>query len=225
MKVLPLKRLLLLSFLMVLVYNFLPISGSALTFANELQVNRIIGFYPFYLFGILLRNIKLRRGKSSLLCLALSIVVYLILCWFVEGLAYSSSFYLVPHMSINRILSFALSYFFIGMICYLIIRVAPKQKFKWSTYGSRTMNVYLLHMLLVFPISYGIFSQLPLTLLWFALNVILVPLVAMLFFGDKVDKVMNFILSKKSWSLVITVYLAAVFIVNKSWLLNLIKFD
>lgn len=59
LRIITIKRLLFLSFVMVLLYNFLPISGRILTLINELQLNRIIGFYPFYLFGILLRNIKL----------------------------------------------------------------------------------------------------------------------------------------------------------------------
>lgn len=222
MSILTLKRLLLLSCLMVMVYNFLPLSGSILTLTNECQLNRIIGFYPFYLFGIMLKNMKLVGGESPLLYLILSIVIYLVLCWSIEGLAYSSGFYLAPHMSLYRIFCFVISYLFIGLICYFIIRVTPNKKFVWSAYGGRTMNVYMLHMLLVFPISYGIFSQLPHTLLWLVLNVILVPLMSMFFLGDKIDKVMNFILTKRSWGLAIAVYLVAIVLVNKSWLLELI---
>ena len=222
---LTLMRLLLLSCLMVMVYNFLPLSGHVLTLSNEFQLNRIIGFYPFYLLGIMLKNIKLGGGKSSLLYLIFSIVVYLFLCWFIKGLSYSSGFYLVPHMSLYSILCFVVNYLFIGLICYFIIRVTPNKKFVWSAYGGRTMNVYLLHMLLVFPISYGIFSQLPYTLLWIVLNVFIVPFMSIFFFGDRIDKVMNCILSKKSWGLAVAVYLVAVVLVNKSWLLDLIKFD
>lgn len=155
----------------------------------------------------------------------LSIVVYLVLCWFIKGFAFCSGFYLIPSISLKRILAFIASYLCIGFICYFIIRVAPNKKYSWSTYGGRTMNVYLLHMLLVFPVSYGIFSQLPHTLLWLVLNVLVVPFLSMFFFGDKIDKAMSLILSKRSWGLVIAAYLASVVLVNKSWLQNLIKFD
>lgn len=112
-----------------------------------------------------------------------------------------------------------LSYLLIGSICYALIRCAPNKECRISRYGARSMNVYLLHMLLVFPLSYGVFSHLPHTPLWVGLNVTLVPLLGTLLFCDKVDGLMNRLLSKQSWLLVVVLYLFSLMLVNRSWLL------
>lgn len=68
MSILTIKKLLLLSCFMAILYNFCPITGKILTLANELQLNRIIGFYPFYLFGILLKSVILKNGGVKVTC-------------------------------------------------------------------------------------------------------------------------------------------------------------
>lgn len=54
-----LKYLLAFSFVAVVLYTFIPLHGCCLSLVNELQINRIIGFYPFFLLGILLKNCKI----------------------------------------------------------------------------------------------------------------------------------------------------------------------
>lgn len=65
----------------------------------------------------------------------------------------------------------------------------------------RTMNVYMLHMLIVFPFSYGIFSKQPDSIAFMICNSIVCILLCMIFFSDLVNKCMYAILGNKNGSL------------------------
>lgn len=138
----------------------------------------------------------------------------------INGLAYYSGFYLLPDMSIRRFAYIFLSYALIGLFCLYLIRSVSNKRFRFTKYGARSMSVYLLHMLFVFPISYGVFSHLPVTPLFVALNVIGVPLLCVLLFSDKTEAIMNTILSKRSWILVVVLYLFSIVLVNHTWLFD-----
>ena len=215
-----LKWLILCSFIVVVLYGFIPLSGYSLCLANELQLNRIIGFYPFFLLGIKLKDYDLEeKGKNNLLVLVGVFITYVLLCLMINGLAYYSGFYLLLGMTIRRLVYMFLSYTLIGLFCLYHIRSVPNKKYRFTKYGARSMNVYLLHMLFVLPLSYGVFSHLPVKP-FFVVNVIGVPLLCILLFSDKVEAIMSAILSKRSWILVVVFYLFSLVLVNYTWLFD-----
>lgn len=215
-----LKWLILCSFIAVVLYGLIPLSGHSLHLANELQINRIIGFYPFFLLGVMLKDCDLIGGKNNLPILAVVFIIYVLLCLMINGLAYYSGFYLIPDMSIRKFAYIFLSYTLIGLFCLYLIRSVPNKNCGFTRYGARSMNVYLLHMLFVFPMSYGVFSHLPVTPVFVVLNVIGVPLLCMSLFLDKVEAIMSAILSKRSRILVVVLYLFSIVLVNHTWLFD-----
>lgn len=213
----PLSVLPVFSFLLVACYCMLPDIGKLSAITNQLQINRLIGFYPFYLLGVgLRRNEKWIYGLSHRnrgLVLFVAVAFYLFSCACIKGLAYKSGFYLSTGLSVRSLAGFVISYLFIIVICISLISIAPNRCFKFSSYGSKTMNVYLLHMLIVFPLSWGLFSRymdnLPMSLL----NVIIVPVSGIFLFSNVADKLIKASYGIK-WGGVILVYVISLLLVN-----------
>lgn len=82
-----------------LIYQLLPLPSIVNYAAQTLQLNRIVGFYPFFVIGHLLRRdmakieAKIPRKTCALALLAI-VVFYASACLRIPGLAYKSGFYL-----------------------------------------------------------------------------------------------------------------------------------
>lgn len=187
--------------------------------ANLLQVNRIIGFYPFFLLGYLLKQnytkieTKYSVVKSRILCVCI-LSLYTFCCIKCEGLVWNSGFYLVCGTGMNGIVRIILSYIFISSLAFAIIFSVPNKNYVFTKYGMRTMNVYLLHMLIVFPISYGVFSKQPDNISMIFFNSIVCVFVCALFFSDTVNRCMEFVLTNKKWIFSILLWGISLGIVN-----------
>lgn len=81
--------------------------------------------------------------------------------------------------------------------CTCIILLVPNKKYWYTKYGSRTMNVYLLHMLIIFPLTWGIIY--PYRNEWYGMLAcfVLTPLLCTLFMSAPVDRFMKKILLTK----------------------------
>lgn len=218
-----LSLILVISWIMVCGFCLLPHLGIISNVANELQVNRLISFYPFYLVGVILqRKERLLFSipyRDRLIILALLVAGYLTTCVLIDGLAYKSGFYLSMGTSLVGILKFGISYLFIILICLSLISVVPNKEYKFSMYGARTMNVYLLHMLIVFPICWGFFYRHTDNVALSMLNIAIVPMSGLLLFSNTANKIIK-AASKIKMGGVICVYIISLLIVNYNTLIK-----
>ena len=180
-----------LSIVAVLLFCLSPSIGKWEIIIRELQINRLIGFYPFYLLGICIRiyedRIRLLIKPDSMKYILLTtFAVYLYLCYSVEGLAYKSSFYLLMGSSLFLLFQWLISYLSIAVISLTLVFLATDKKYFFTKYGSRSITVYVLHMFLVFPLSWGVFFYLPHTPLYILLNTVLVSVLALFLFNKKI---------------------------------------
>lgn len=212
-------KIVLLFIAVAMIYQVLPFPPIANYVSKTLQINRIVGFYPFFLIGILLRRdiVKIENMVSRMIytLVLLSILsMYAVACWLVPGLAYKSGFYLAFSSGLETTILTAGSYVVIVLICLLLLlSVSRKQKW-YSKYGTRTMNVYVLHMIVVFPICYGIFAHLAPSLPFRVLNSLLAVVICLMFFSNPVNKVMQALLSNPRWGYVLIVYSISLCLVN-----------
>ena len=197
----------------------LPLPPIANYVSQTLQLNRIVGYYPFFVLGILLRKdmVKLENivsCKTFPFALLAVLLVYAFICWRVPGLAYKSGFYLAFSSGLSATIQTAGSYVVISLICVLLLLSVPKEQKWYSKYGARTMNVYVLHMIVVFPICYGIFAHLTSGIPFRLLNSLLAVGICLMFFSDSVNKIMQALLSKPRWGYVLLVYAISLCLVN-----------
>lgn len=203
----------------VVIYALMPLPGTLAMILNKFQVNRIIGFYPFYLLGIMLKNkvlLNANKLKLSRILLIVVLVLYIGVCYFFFGFAYKSGFYLMPSSSVATIVQFLANYVFISIICVLLINSMPNQNFYLSRFGGRTLNVYLLHMIIVFPVCYGVFKKLDYTLCNVIMNTLSACLLCLVFFSKKCDTIMRRVLSNERWGIVAAFYILTLVMVNSS---------
>lgn len=224
LKILDIRIAIIVSFFSVIVYlHFLPLSSLLSMWAMRLQVNRIVGFYPFYLLGVYLRKKDFLKPPDRItlwrVVLFGTMIVNLILCYLKRGFAYMSAFYLTPHSGIVSVIKYLISYVVISVICISIIKSISNKENFLAQYGERTLNVYLLHMLVVFSVGYGLFSRLGYSYLYVVVNCLVACGLCLPFFSNKVAKIMSVVMSNKRWVLVMVFYGVAVVLVNY----NLIK--
>lgn len=187
--------------------------------ANKLQINRLVGFYQFYLLGILLKTnglLATKRMNSWRLTGLIVMALYLGCCYLVGGFAYKSGFYLSTSSSVVMVAQILSSYVFIMAICVCLIKAIPNSENRIAIYGGRTLNVYLLHMIVVFPICYGVFKHLDYSLLNVVLNSLLACLLCLTFFTKKCDMIMKRLIGKQHWGVVVALYLMTLVLVNST---------
>lgn len=202
-----------------LIYQLLPLPTIANYTAQTLQLNRIVGYYPFFVLGILLRRdmVKIETKVSRKACILtlLSIIcLYVIACWSIHSFAYKSGFYLAFAGGIKSSVLTAGSYFTIILICILLLMIVTGKKKWYSKYGARTMNVYVLHMMVVFPLCYGVFAHLPQSTPFKLFNSLIAVGICLFFFSDYVNKLIQSVLSKPRWGWTLIVYLISICLVN-----------
>lgn len=77
---------------------------------------------------------------------------------------------------------------------YIVLRMAPDRRTSISIYGERTMNVYLLHSLVVLPFAYVVFPPFgEATVLQKMLMIVIPTSICLLFFTKPVDRLMKII--------------------------------
>ena len=76
-----------------------------------------------------------------------------------------------------------------------VILLMPNKQYSITRYGARTMNVYMLHMSIVFPLSW--YCLRPIMDEWYGyvLYIIAVPTLCSFLFSQEVDRFMKSILS------------------------------
>lgn len=201
LKHISLNRLMLLSFMVSIIAGFKFVTN------DILDVQRVIGFYPFYLVGIWLNGlekdlinlpssiIKICEQINSKLLFFMTILLYLLLTYLFPGFCYGSGFMSSHGMSLFGFASRLMSYILNFALCFFLIAIMPDRKLWFSKYGTRTMNVYLLHMSIVFPVCWYIMRPYMHEWYGYLIYMIIVPLACCLLFSEKVDQLMKLFLN------------------------------
>lgn len=114
----------------------------------------------------------------------------------VNGFPYGTGFMGCHGMHINGFVFRWVNYILTILMSLSLIAIMPNKKYCFSCFGTRTMNVYLLHMAFVFPLCWFLLKPYMNCLLGYALNIIVIPtLVCAFLFSEFVDRKMQIILS------------------------------
>jgi fucose 4-O-acetylase-like acetyltransferase len=132
-------------------------------FNTFLGLYRIIYFMPFFILGTYLENIeslKIRFLKYRNVVVALLLISFLSIfmlselkAQFNSAISYAYTPYSHSTNVIPIIIRF-LGFFTSTFISFLVLLIIPSKKTFFSHFGERTMNVFLLHMFLVYPINW-----------------------------------------------------------------------
>ena len=125
--------------------------------------------------------------------LALSMLYVVIDCFF-PGVVYLTGFVSGYGLHLGGIVWRVFTYVMCVAMCAAMILAMPNKKLWLSKYGSRTMNVYLLHMLIVFPCTWHIGSMIKDQWYGHLFLIIGVPLLCLPLFSRKVDSIMRKVL-------------------------------
>lgn len=180
---------------MAVVIGIIPISN------RYLDVQRISSLFPSYAFGVYLKEqfgARLSKGCSSknLLFVCLFVIVTCVAINFAmihfrpSWIKYDR---LVTYYGFNyhaALVKWSMCLLRV-IVCVCVIICIPNKKYWCSDYGSRTLNVYLLHMIPVFLLSWGILY--PFRYEWWGVIslVIVVPLLCTMFLSERVDRFMK----------------------------------
>lgn len=194
LKKLSLNKLIISSITIGIIVGYISCVGT------KLALSRVLCFYPFFLIGILIRNKYSRFCYSNnyhtvgWICMILSIILYIILQTYKPGIVYYSGF-MTGYFSHHIGGAYRLFTYVICIIMSLsMIAIMPNKKMWFSQYGSRTMNVYLLHMCIVFPSCWYICENIRHDLLAYIICLFIAPLLCCLLFCKIISRFMNRIL-------------------------------
>ena len=185
------KKLLVIAFVIAFICGFKCVSN------NFFDIPRIMSFYLFFVLGIVLKKNNLQfEPRLGLFCMVICVFIYILLTMKVNGFPYGTGFMGCHGMHMNGFVFRWVNYILTILMSLSLIAIMPNKKYYFSCFGTRTMNVYLLHMAFVFPLCWFLLKPYMNSLLGYALNIIVIPtLVCAFLFSEFVDRKMQIILS------------------------------
>lgn len=192
---LKLERLLVGSVIVTLLFGVLP-------YTHLFNFSRIVCFYPFFIAGVWLKEhyneqlYNINRSKRILAIGSFSALcgIYLVANVLHPGIVYGTGFVSGFGLSISGMLIRIFTIMMCMAMCLSLIIAVPNKEYWFTKYGSRTMNVYLLHMLIVFPICWYFTAPIHDTWYGIAINAIGVPLLCTTLFSERIDNLMRSLL-------------------------------
>lgn len=189
-----LKTILIVSFFIALIVGIIPYIN--MTF----QFSRVICFYPFFLLGVILKEkyesyiYTFTQRKKAVFVMSICILIYVIAQASFPGIVFATGFTNGYGLHLSGLIFRLFTQIMCIIMSLSMILIIPNKQFWFTRYGSRTMNVYLLHMLIVFPICWHYCTPFMHTWYGYTTMIILVPLLCCLLFGTWIDKMMRKIL-------------------------------
>lgn len=159
---LKIPNIIILSFVLTWIVGFIP------QINRTMSLSRIICFLPYFLLGYKIANEKYFHKWKRIILTPINkwggvILLFLIfLIWWMiiyirPGYTIATGFDGGYGLSImGMILRMALQATIL-ITGFLVIRLFPNKKLWFTRYGVRTMNVYLLHSIIVLPLAYQVF--------------------------------------------------------------------
>lgn len=188
----------------LLILSFLVswIAGFFTGLNTQLQISRVICFYPFFLIGKFLHeyylhkiySISTRQRIYAAVIFILAVVAYIVADCIVPGIVYITGFTGGFGLSAGGFILRVFTQCICIVMSLALIALIPNRQLFFTKYGLRTMNAYLLHMLIVFPLSWGIGTILFDRWYGYLWNILVVPFICLLLFNEKIDTVMRKIL-------------------------------
>lgn len=179
---------------------FALVAGVETKVTSCFQISRTICHYPFFLLGILLKHYDLevfrcKYRNMAFIVLIAGFFLYMFLN-LTTGLLGQTSFYAGFGFSFEKAAYRALAYLLDFMLIPSLIILTPNRVLMGgvTTYGAKTMNVYLLHMFVVFPVCYKLAHPIMFEPLGYFLNFVIVPLLCMMFYNKYIDRMIKFLL-------------------------------
>jgi fucose 4-O-acetylase-like acetyltransferase len=163
---------------------------------NAFTLSRIICFLPYFLLGYAVRNSnsEISDNKSLIYrCLWGGVILLAFLIWEIfiynfPGNTYATAFsygYNRPIIQLPLRIALQLTIIVTG---WAVIQICPNKKLWFSKYGSRTLNVYLLHGLIVLPFAYQVFPPLCQANIYQKLLMIIIPAaLCLMLFSKTID--------------------------------------
>lgn len=182
------------SLLIALSIGFLPFIGTLL------QLSRVICFYPFFILGILLKERnewlhKLKnRSKVCMLVLIMLSIFYMYINFLHPGIVYGTGFMSGFGFSIKGLMVRIFTYFMCIAMSISFIGFMPNKKIWFTKFGTRTMNAYLCHMLIIFPCTWGIGPHIIDKWYGYVFLIVIVPLLCIPLYSNILNRIMNKIL-------------------------------
>lgn len=122
-------------------------------------------------------------------------LVWMLIIYIRPGLTYATGFYTGYGLSAKGMVLRIGLQTTILLTGYLLIRLFPNKELSFTHYGKRTMNVYLLHAIIVLPFAYQVFPPFAETGWMLRILMILLPTVlCLLLFSKTIDKIMKLLL-------------------------------
>lgn len=168
---------------------------------NFLDAQRVVNFYPFYVFGIMLRKKESKiydKDNRKIIIwpviFVFSSAAYIVLCYVKTGFCYGTGFMSSYGLSLVGFISRWLNYGLTLIMSISVIMIVPDKETLITKYGARTMNVYLLHMSIIFPMCWWLMRPIMHEWYGYCLYIVVVPAICSILFSKCIDKVMKPIL-------------------------------
>lgn len=161
--------------------------------AKFFHISRLISNYPFFLLGILIHEkqwLSLRENKTVRCCAFVVFLVLLIGNFFLCKCGIVSHF--IPafdHPIARRYELYGILMCAIMSVCVLLF--FPNKDYAITKFGRNTFAPYVLHMCLVFPICWNFCLPYMNTWYGYIIDMVVTPLLCLLFFHPKVNEVLN----------------------------------
>ena len=196
---LRIKYVLLLSFLLSWLVGFIPFIG------NDYSLSRIFCFLPYFLLGYFVAH----ENRFSIIKDAIFtklnwrgylvfIVLFLFWAFVIErypGVTYATGFTNGFGLSIKGLFVRIALQVTIVITGFCVMKICPNKETFYTKYGSNTMNVYLLHALVVLPFIYLVFPSFGEATLFEKIALIIVPTICCLpLFSNIINQLMKIIL-------------------------------
>ena len=125
----------------------------------------------------------------------LCITMYIVLTIKFHGFCYVTGFMSSHGFSILGLVSRWLNYLLCIIMSWSVIMIVPEYNTWYTQYGKRTMNVYMLHMAVIFILSF--YMCRPVMHEWYSyiLCILVTPTICSLLFSKKIDQIMSKVLN------------------------------
>lgn len=157
-------------------------------------------FLSFFLLGVILKEkyesyiYTFTQRKKAVFVMSICILIYVIAQTSFPGIVFATGFTNGYGLHLSGLIFRLFTQIMCIIMSLSMILIIPNKQFWFTRYGSKTMNVYLLHMLIVFPICWHYCTPFMHTWYGYTTMIILVPLLCCLLFGTWIDKMMRKIL-------------------------------
>lgn len=157
------------------------------------QISRLISNYPFFLFGILIQEKQLLRFRenkkvrySAFFCLLFCIVCNFFFCKY-----YNLNYFIPAFSSPISYKGELYGILMCSIMSFCVLLFFPNKQYAITPYGRNTFAPYVLHMCLVYPICWRFCIPYMNTWYGYMINMVVTPLLCILFFHPKVNEVLN----------------------------------